>query len=263
MIDPNLSALNFQPAPLTAKQKSDLDSRGYTILPNVIQPKWLNQLRQAFEDITATEGEKAGAEVNQVPGVRRLSDLVNKGEVFDPIYLHPTLLACVSHVLKQPFKLHSLNGHDPLPGQGQQELHSDRPPVSLTVSKVESKMTGPSIQYQVVNSMWMLDDLTPSNGATRVVPGSHLELRPIKDLVDDPEAPHPDEVLLCAPVGSVGVFNGSVWHSCTLNRSKQKRRVLHCAFILRDLKQQTDQQAYLRPDTEQRLLPLSRYILDV
>ena len=77
MIDPNLSALNFQPATLTAKQKSDLDSREYTILPNVIQPKWLNQLRQAFEDITATEGEKAGAEVNQVPGVRRLSDLVN------------------------------------------------------------------------------------------------------------------------------------------------------------------------------------------
>ena len=124
-------------------------------------------------------------------------------------------------------------------------------------------MAGPSIQHQVVNSMWMLDDLTPRNGATRVVPGSHLALRPIKDLVDDPVAPHPDEVLLCAPAGSVGVFNGSVWHSCTLNRSKQKRRVLHCAFILRDLKQQTDQQAYLRSDTEQRLLPLSRYILDV
>jgi ectoine hydroxylase-related dioxygenase (phytanoyl-CoA dioxygenase family) len=252
MLDPKLLELGFTANALTPQQKAALDKRGFTILENLIDPDWLAQLRQAFENVTAAEGIDAGKEVNQVGGVRRLSDLVNKGDVFDGVYLQPTLLTAVAHVLKQPFKLHSLNGHDPLPGEGQQALHSDG-----------GKTAGPPIQHQVVNSMWMLDDLTPDNGATRVVPGSHLEFRPLPDLVENREADHPDQVLLCAPAGSVAVFNGSAWHSCTRNNSQQKRRVLHCAFILRGLTQQTDQQAYLQPETDWRLSPLARYILDV
>ena len=51
--------------------------------------------------------------------------LVNKGRVFDAVYLQPELLTAVFHVLQWPLKLHSLNGHDPLPGSGLQALHAD------------------------------------------------------------------------------------------------------------------------------------------
>jgi len=250
-MDPRLRELGLPVASLTVEQSRQLDEQGYTILPSLIDSGWLDQLREAFDDIYDAEGEAAGKEAGQMEGVRRLADLVNKGEVFDRIYQHPLLLAAVWHILQRPFKLHSVNGHEPLPGAGQQNLHAD--------------WGGARDRgiYHVSNSMWMLDDMTADNGATRLVPGSHLNPGSINELVADRTVPHPGEICLTAPAGSVGVFNGSAWHSCTQNRSGSRRRVLHGAFIAREHEQQTDQRAHLRPETEARLSLLGRYVLDV
>eukprot|EP01047_Picozoa_sp_COSAG01_P074166 COSAG01_NODE_12305_length_1763_cov_1.043870_2_plen_108_part_00 len=59
------------------------------------------------------------------PGTRRLGDLVNKGQCFDAVWTDPLLLSLVASVLPGPFHLHSLNGHDPLPGYGRQALHAE------------------------------------------------------------------------------------------------------------------------------------------
>ncbi len=76
-------------------------------------------------------------------------------------------------------------------------------------------------------------------------------------------ADHPEQVHLTGRAGSVAVFNGSLWHGSYRNLSSRPRRTLHCAFIAREHPQQTDQRAYLRPETAERLSPLARYILDV
>ncbi|SVC52883.1 uncharacterized protein METZ01_LOCUS305737, partial [marine metagenome] len=136
---------------LANEHQQQLDEQGYTILLDIIDPDWLGRLRQAFDDIHAAEGADAGKEVSQIEGVRRLADLVNKGEVFDGVYVHPLLLSAVWHILQRPFKLHSVNGHDPLQGFGQQALHADWG---------GERGTG---RFRVVNSMWMLDDMTPDN----------------------------------------------------------------------------------------------------
>ena len=124
-MDSELLQRGFVPQSLTPAQCSELDTNGFIILEGIIAPAWLAELRRAFDAIFAREGDKAGVEVSQVEGVRRLADLVNKGTVFDAVYLQPTLLTAVFHVLQRPFKLHSLNGHDPLPGNGLQILHAD------------------------------------------------------------------------------------------------------------------------------------------
>ena len=248
-MDPVLGQLGLEPSTLPRRNLEELDRRGFTILPGIIDPAWRAGLAEAFERLFEEEGEQAGSEVGLAPGVRRLSDLVNKGEVFDRIYLHPALLRAAWHVLGRPFKLHSLNGHDPLPGRGEQQLHTD--------------WGGERTAFHVVNSMWMLDDFTADNGATRVVPGTHLLSEKIDTYLEDRMAPREDEVQLIAPAGSVGIFNGSLWHSCSRNRTAGKRRTLHCAFIGREHPQQTDQRKYLRPETARRLSPLARYVLDV
>ena len=118
--------------------------------------------------------------------------------------------------------------------------------------------------YHVVNSMWMLDDVTPQNGATRIVPGSHLLSDNVGDCMRDLLAPHPDEVYMTAPAGSVGVFNSNAWHSCTKNVTTDcSRRLLHCAFIAREHPQQTNQQDYLQAETAERISELAKYVLDV
>jgi ectoine hydroxylase-related dioxygenase (phytanoyl-CoA dioxygenase family) len=250
--DEKLLQLGCKPVPLPQIQRDELDEQGFTLLENIIDPPWLAQLRQAFDTIHAQEGEQAGKEVAQMDGVRRLADLVNKDEVFDQVYLQPTLLTAVYHILQRPFKLHSLNGHDPLPGHGQQELHADW-----------GKSSHPGAPFHVVNSMWMLDDFTPTNGATRIVPGSHRMSGRVNELVEDRLADHPDQVQFLGPAGSVAVFNGGAWHSCSQNSSTGMRRTLHCAFIAREHPQQTNQGQYLQPQTERRLTPLARYVLDV
>jgi ectoine hydroxylase-related dioxygenase (phytanoyl-CoA dioxygenase family) len=250
-MDPRLLHLGLPDRPLSATQQQQLDGQGFTMLPKVIDTDWLARLRTAFDEIHEAEGEYAGKEVAQVEGARRLADLVNKGDVFDGIYIHPQLLAAVWHVIQRPFKLHSVNGHDPLPGYGQQALHTDW-------GGDRGNRT-----YHVVNSMWMLDDMTVGNGATRIVPASHLSPDRPGDAMEDPLAAHSDEVRLTAPAGTVGVFNGSAWHSCTRNDSGAARRVLHGAFIAREHDQQTDQRTYLRAETEARISPLAKYVLDV
>jgi len=82
-------------------------------------------------------------------------------------------------------------------------------------------------------------------------------------MMADPSDPHPDEVLLLAPAGTVVIFNSHLWHGGTLNRSTQPRRAMHSYFCRRDLPQQLDQQAYVRVNTYKRLSAAQRFILDV
>ena len=236
---------------LTKQHRDELDELGYTVFHNVIDPDWLEEMRTNFERLIEEEGNKAGLEVEQHAGTRRLANLVNKGRVFDQIYQHPILLAAAHHVIQRPFKLVSLNGHDPLPNSGQQNMHSDY-----------AGPRGDGLGHQT-NALWMLDDLTSDNGPTRVVPGSHKWPEFPKDTMDDLMAPHPDEVYITGPAGSVGFFNGQIWHGSTKNRSRRTRRVYHCALTARENAQQTDQRKFLLPETEARLTPAARYLLDV
>ena len=251
-MDPKLLELGFSLQPLNPIQYRELDENGFTILKNVIDLVWLDRLRQVFEELVEQEGEEAGVEVGQMKGVRRLADLVNKGEIFDAVYLQPALLTAALHIFQRPFKLHSLNGHDPLTNDGLQALHADG-----------GQPETPEGPFRVVNSMWMLDDFTMENGATRVIPGSHRKLGKIDDYIEDRMVDHPEQVHLQASAGSVAVFNGSIWHGSYINRSDRLRRTLHCAFIAREFNQQTNQREYLRRETADRLSPLARYILDV
>ncbi|MFY9930584.1 MAG: phytanoyl-CoA dioxygenase family protein [Streptosporangiaceae bacterium] len=245
-----LTELGVTDTTIDAATRERLDRDGYVPLPGVLSAPQVEAIRDRLAGLLAAEGERAGREVHQEAGADRLADLVNKGPVFEPCFTDPRVLACVAHVLGD-FKLSSLNSRAALPGQGRQGLHADfGGPV-------------PADGYQVCNSIWLLDDFTADNGATRVVPGSHRSGVTVRDALTDAEAPHPDEVMLVAPAGSVVVFNSHLWHGGTLNRTGAPRRALHSYFTRRSRSQQLDQKKYIRPQTQARLSPAARFILDV
>ena len=245
-----LAELGVTQASLSAEAREQLDRDGYAVLSGVLSGEELKAIRTRLAELLVAEGDQAGLEVHQEAGTNRLADLVNKGPMFRPCFTDPRVLACVGHVLGE-FKLSSLNFREALPGQGNQALHADY------------GGPAPDSGFQVCNSIWLLDDFTADNGATRVVPGSHRSDTVPRLAMPDPTAAHPDQVLLIAPAGTVVVFNSHVWHGGTVNHTGRPRRALHSYFARRDRGQQTDQKKYLRPETLTGLSPAARFILDV
>jgi len=76
----------------------------------------------------------------------------------------------------------------------------------------------------VMTAIWMLDDFTIENGATRVVPGSHVVTTPLAKALAQPLAHHPREIVITGRAGSVLIFNGHLWHSGRKNESRGPRR---------------------------------------
>jgi ectoine hydroxylase-related dioxygenase (phytanoyl-CoA dioxygenase family) len=87
-----------------------------------------------------------------------------------------------------------VHGRNPLPGFGQQGLHADWRPRQ------------PGEPYAVLTLIWMLDDFTQDNGATRVVPGSHKSPRAIDKKLAQPLARHPRELVVTGAAGDMLVF---------------------------------------------------------
>ena len=106
---------------------------------------------------------------------------------------------------------------------------------------------------QVCNSIWLLDAFTPNNGATRVLPGSHLTGRTTAVLADS-TAPQPGEYLVQGKQGSVCIFSSHLFHGGTLNTTSDNNRMaMHGYFTRRCFGQQVNQQEALRPETYDRL----------
>ena len=232
---------------LTEADKRQLDRDGYLAFPGLMNAAWLESLRQRIDQLLAEEGHAAGSEFKHEPGARRLANLVNKGRVFEEVMLHPTVLEAMAHVLGPRFKLSSFNARTPNPyGQGNQPLH------------VDSGALPDEQGYWVANSIWMLDDFTAENGATRIIPGSQCwrRLPPVET-----SGPYPGERLITGKAGTVAIINAHIWHAGTANRTAHPRRALHVYFTRWDKPQQQYQKQLLCPEVEARLSPQARRLL--
>lgn len=246
-----LAELGITPDSLSQTQRDQLARDGFLPLINHMPDALLQAFRTRTDELLEQEGAGAGHETPQGPGVAALTDLLNKGEMFDACFTDPTVLAAAQQVLGTSFRVNSLNYRATLPGQGHQALHADW---AGAVADGD---------FHIMNSMWCLDDFTDKNGATRCVPGSHRSGRSPMDDLGDPTLDHPDQILLTAPAGSVIIFNAHLWHGATLNTTDQRRRGMTMSYARRDEPQQLDQKAYLRTVVHDRLSPAARYLLDV
>ncbi|HYG74914.1 MAG TPA: phytanoyl-CoA dioxygenase family protein [Planctomycetota bacterium] len=217
-INDALAVLGVDDEILTADEKRSLDEKGYVLFERLIEPDLLQALRERYDAIADAEGSRAGMDYHQEDGALRLGNLVNKGDCFTRVWTHPKYLAACWHIFKSEFRLSSISAREPLPNSGkpQQGLHPD----------YWGDAHDASCPNQSADAAFMLDDFSPENGATRLVPGSHRwQTRPehvMKSTSDD----HPEQIIVTAPAGTVLVYNGHTWHSGTLNTSGKRRRAL-------------------------------------
>lgn len=252
-----LSDLHVHSNTLSQDEKDFLDQNGYLNLGMLLSIQQVQKINERIQSLMNLEGDNAGSELLDSPYIRhpkeagadRLADLVNKGEEFDIFYTHPRVLAAIAHVLGQSIKLSSLNYRSAKPGKGLQKLHVDW-----------HEAVAPG-NFTVCNSIWLLDDFSKKNGATRIVPGTHLTGAMPQEILSDPEAPHPNEVIIDAPAGSVFIFNSHAWHGGTNNLTGKDRRSIHSYFCRSDQPQQVDQARYIKQETLDRLSPAAVKIL--
>jgi ectoine hydroxylase-related dioxygenase (phytanoyl-CoA dioxygenase family) len=235
---------------LPSNHKRSLDEKGYLVLEGFLDERLLDALRRRVEELFAKEGDQAGLEFKQEQQTRRLANLVDKGEIFRQLIAAPRILECVRHILGPENKLSSLNVRSANPfSTWVQPLHAD-------MGAVPDERG-----YWVCNTVWMLDDFTPRNGAIRMIPGSHRWGRLPQKVLEDPAAPHPEEVLLTGRAGTVVVMNAHMWHGATANRTAAPRTAMHAFYARRDKPQQQYQKRLLSLQVQESLSPELRELL--
>ena len=244
---------------LTDDERNQLDENGFVVLPGILSRDQIDAMNSLLDAVIDRAWREAGGELpgNRDPKVpiwereTVVMDLLNRGPTFDVGITHPRVLAAVAHILRGDLRLSYLHMRSPWAGLGHQELHLD-------TYKIEWEPV-----HYFANSIWMLDDFTEKNGATRFVPGSHKFGTTPEEALEDIFAPHPDEVKIYGPAGDVIVFDGHVWHGGTLNETKEHRRGLFSAWVHRNQYQIDDQRKYLLPETYDRLSDAARFLVDV
>jgi len=188
-----------RPEPAVSAE-SDLDRDGFVVLPGLLDAAALQTARRAF-----CEGNAAGERAE-----------------FQALIAHAEIDRRVRAVLGRPYRLLLASGRAPSVGEGRQGLHQDW------------IRRGPEDPFVAVTVLWMLDDFRADNGATRVVPGSHLIPRELPKSMQDPAAHHSRERLVTGAAGAALVLNGHLWHSGTMNPSGMPRSSLPCQYVAAD-----------------------------
>ncbi len=229
------------PTDVAARLRDD----GFVAIPGPPTPGGVDELSKAYDRAVATADP---ADI-RVSTSTRVTDFVDRGPEFDSIYMFPALLAACCLVIREPFKLSGTRARTLEPGAPVERLH------------VDVKPSGEG--WPIVGFILMVDAFDSENGATRFVPGSHLELSDPGKFMSDATKAREDEVLACGPAGSMIIFNGSVWHGHTANRSPRRRRSLQGHFIPRNARSSVDHGARIRPAVLERIGSLANYVLGV
>jgi ectoine hydroxylase-related dioxygenase (phytanoyl-CoA dioxygenase family) len=97
-----------------------------------------------------------------------------------------------------------------------------------------------------VNLFFAIDEFTPDNGATLLVPGTHQQAEP-----PAPDYLEANKVEALCPAGSVVVFDSTLWHAAGANVSGRDRLAVNHQFTRSFFKQQID---YVRALGDERVL---------
>jgi ectoine hydroxylase-related dioxygenase (phytanoyl-CoA dioxygenase family) len=204
---------------------------GFTVLPNVIEPELVDEIDEALLTLERDLGIVPADNLFEGVHTIRAYNLLVHGATFEKIPVHPNVLPVVECVLDPGLLISSLSSIAIGPGERAQPIHADDQLIPLK---------RPHIPI-ICNTMWAITDFTEANGATRLIPGSHL-----KD-----EAPNPLEryetIAAEMTKGSVLVWVGSLWHGGGANTTESRRVGIAMNYCAGYIRQQENQQLGVPP----------------
>jgi ectoine hydroxylase-related dioxygenase (phytanoyl-CoA dioxygenase family) len=200
--------------------------QGYTIVEGAIESDLVDALAHDLARLEAHLGTQPAGNSFEGEHTVRIYNLLARGPLYQRVPVHPAVLPVIEGVLDPGCLISSLSSIAIDSGETAQPLHADDQLIPL-----------PKPHPPVVcNSMWALTDFTDANGATRVVPGSHLA-----DASPDYGVAY-DSIPAEMAKGSVLVWHGSLWHGGGANATAERRVGLAMNYCAGFIRQQENQQ---------------------
>ena len=201
---------------------------GGVIVHNMLSPQIVANLLSelAPQSETSQVGPKSSNEnVNHFWGqqTKRFTRLAQRSQTFaDEVLVHPTLTSVADELLKPYCASYWMNTGQMMivmPGGAPQYLHRD--------SDDWPAMCSPTAPPCQISCMFALSDFTAENGATRVVPGSHLWSDYSRQAADD------EITQAVMPAGSGMIYLGKTLHSAGANKTENEARFgMHLSYVL-------------------------------
>jgi len=198
-----------------------LDTDGYVIIPSLLPPSQVKAIRDALAPYL--QRKLMGRNDFEGYDSERVYALLAKSPVFGELAAHPLVLDVCEKILGPNFMLSACLAINSHPGENAQPLHFD---------DSFYKVPRPRPAYGV-SAFWAIDEFTDSNGATEIIPGSHVwgSDAPIgasfyEAFINGKHVPvedHPDLHKVVMPSGSLMLTPGTLWHRGGANNSTASR----------------------------------------
>jgi ectoine hydroxylase-related dioxygenase (phytanoyl-CoA dioxygenase family) len=185
--------------------------QGYTVVEGVLDAAGLAAFRAA---LAPHLGSHSGRNDFEGFETERVYTLVARHKVFEDLAVEPRLMALLERFLQPSFLLSATHAINMRPGETAQSIHFDDSFYRLPRPRA-------AIGYSVIGA---IDAFTQANGATEVIPGSHLwGDEEITRRRADPKALESMLVPMEIPAGACLVFAGTLLHRGGANRTDKPR----------------------------------------
>ena len=192
---------------------------GFTLFPKMLNDKWVEQMRDAFEDIAGriptVDGQRASTFVDM---------LEHEPELVLQAMSNERLLDFAEMIVGPHVQLESITYRRTEP----QTL--DANPVLGFHRDMFAFFPEDGVYHRplLFNALSYLQDLTDESGPLRIIPGSHM--RAMQMTPQEAKQPHPEEIIVYPKAGDIAVFHCSMLHSGTVNLSNDHRYLFFLTF---------------------------------
>jgi ectoine hydroxylase-related dioxygenase (phytanoyl-CoA dioxygenase family) len=218
---------------------------GYTIVEDAIDVDHLDALHGDLSRLEVELDVTPATNSFEGSNTWRIYNLLVHGDLYEWIPVHPNVLPIVESVLDHGCLVSSLSSIAIGPGETAQPIHADDQLIPLP------KPHPPT----VCNTMWALTDFTEANGATRIIPGSHL-----RDHSPN-YGEHYDSIPAEMTKGSVLVWHGSLWHGGGANATDERRVGIAMNYCAGYIRQQENQQLGIPVEVAREFSPRLRELI--
>ncbi len=236
-----------------------LTGAGAFVIEQLFTPDEVAEARAILMHHSEREGDKVthfqGGNEDSVHLQRRVWNLLNKGEVFEAMAQQPQICQIASRFLGDEFHMGSIAANRLLPGGPGQEPHIDYPYWDLYKQSSFPMNINSSFPMNLQATI-LVDDFTPENGATAMVPFSQGDL----SYPQDREAFDAAAIRQTGKAGDVVLFNGMCWHCAMPNTSDDDRSGVLIEYLPKFVRPLEDH-SVVNAEVVDRATPLLRQLL--